>query len=84
MGMQSHINPQQVQDVAGTRQAIVHLLYLVEELKQEILSQHAEIQALRDEINRLKGEDGKPDIKANKKQKKDHSSVGFSLAVKMK
>jgi hypothetical protein len=51
MGMQSHINPQQVQDVAGSRQAIEHLLYLVEELKQEILSQHAEIQSLRDEIN---------------------------------
>ncbi len=72
--MLEHFNPQLIQDVAGARQAMVHLLNLVEELKQENLSQRAEIQALRDEINRLKGEDGQPDIKANKKQKKDHSS----------
>lgn len=72
--MLEHFNPQQIQDVEGARQAVVHLLNLVEELQQENLSQRAEIQALRDEINCLKGEDGKPDIKANKKQKKDHSS----------
>ena len=72
--MLEHFNPHQIQDLEGARQAIVHLLNLVEELKQENLSQRAEIQALRDEINRLKGEDGKPEIKANKKQQQDHSS----------
>lgn len=72
--MLEHFTPQLIQDVEGARQAMVSLLNLVEELKQENLSQRAEIQALRDEINRLKGEDGKPDIKANKKQKEDHSS----------
>ena len=74
MPMLKHFNPELIQDVEGARQAMVHLLNLVEELKQEILLQGAEIQALRDEINRLKGEDGKPDIKANKKQKENHSS----------
>ena len=74
MPMLKHFDPRLIQDVESARQAMVHLLNLVEELQQENLSQRAEIQALRDEINRLKGEDGKPDIKANKKQKEDHSS----------
>jgi len=65
-----------IQDVEGARQAVVLLLNLVEELKQETLSQRAKIQRLRDEINRLKGEQGKPDIKASKKPSEDddHSS----------
>ncbi len=72
--MLEDFNPHLIQDLEGARQAVVHLLNLVEELKQTNLSQQAEIQVLRDEINRLKGEDGKPDIKANKKQSQDHSS----------
>ena len=60
-----------IQDVEGARQAVVLLLNLVEELKQETLTQRAEIQRLRDEINRLKGEQGKPDIKASKKPSED-------------
>lgn len=50
------------------------LLNLVERLIAENAEQKAEIQKLRDEINRLKGEQGKPDIKANKKQENDISS----------
>lgn len=74
--MLDNFNPQMIQDVKGARQAIVLLLNLVEELKQETLTQRAEIQRLRDEINRLKGEQAKPDIKPNRKPPKDddHSS----------
>jgi len=70
--MLDNFNPQMIQDVEGARQAIVLLLNLVEELKQENLAQRVEIQRLRDENNRLKGEQGKPDIKPSKKS--DHSS----------
>lgn len=74
--MLDNFDPQMIQDVEGARQAVVSLLNLVEELKQEVLTQGAEIQRLRDEINRLKGEQGKPDIKPNNKPPKnnDHSS----------
>ncbi|MCP4357686.1 MAG: hypothetical protein GY796_06685 [Chloroflexi bacterium] len=48
---------------------MILLLNLVEEVKQEN-------DQLRDEINRLKGEQGKPNIKPGKKKGKgdDHSS----------
>lgn len=74
--MLDNFNPQMIQDVEGARQAIVLLLNLVEELKQETLTQQIEIQRLRDEVNHLKGEQGKPDIKPSKKPPKneDHSS----------
>lgn len=71
--MLDNFNPQLIQDVEGTRKAVILLLNLVEELKQENEEQRAEIQRLRDEVNRLKGEQGKPKIKANKKSS-DHSS----------
>ena len=72
--MLERFNPQMIQDVAGARQAIVLLLNLVEELKQDNIAQRTEIQRLRDENNRLKGEQSKPDIKASKKPAQDHSS----------
>ena len=74
--MLDNFNPQLIQDVEGARQAVVLLLNLVEELKQETLAQRVEIQRLRDENNRLKGEQGKPDIKPSRKpsQNNDHSS----------
>ncbi len=74
--MLDNFNPQMIQDIEGARQAIVLLLNLVEELKQENIAQRAEIQRLRDEINRLKGEQGKPEIKPSRKLPKnnDHSS----------
>jgi len=72
--MLDKFNPQMIQDVEGARQAVVLLLNLVEELKQENLAQRVEIQQLRDELNRLKGEQGKPNIKASKKSSQDHSS----------
>lgn len=49
----------------GARRALRGLLNLVEELVAENRSVRAEVQRLRDEINRLTGEQGKPAIKAN-------------------
>jgi len=71
--MINKFDPQLIQDVEGARLPVVLLLNLVEELKQENISQRAEIQRLRDENNRLKGEQGKPDIKPNKRSSQDHS-----------
>ena len=44
------------------RQCILLLLNLVDELTQENRTQREELQRLRDEINRLKGEQGQPTI----------------------
>ena len=71
--MLDDLNPDLIQDIAGARQALILILNIVEEQKQEILVLREENQRLRDENNRLKGEQGKPDIKANKKDS-DHSS----------
>ncbi len=49
------------------------LLNLIEELASENAKQKQIIQKQRDEINRLKGEQGKPDIKANKNTDNDFS-----------
>ena len=48
------------------RQVLVFLVNLVEDQKHEISELRAKNQRLRDEINRLKGEQGKPTIKGNK------------------
>ena len=56
-----------IQDIEGARQAILRLLNLVEELAGESRKLREENQHLRDEINRLKGEQGKPTIKPNKR-----------------
>ncbi|MFV2045382.1 MAG: hypothetical protein ACC700_19385 [Anaerolineales bacterium] len=65
---------QDIQDLEGARQAIVALLNLVEEVKQENQELRAEVQRLRDEVNHLKGEQGKPTIKPNKPKEGDYSS----------
>jgi hypothetical protein len=76
--MLEHFDPNDIQDLDGARQAIIHLLNLVEELASENRELREENQRLRDEINRLKGEQGKPRIKASKKpdttRTSDHSS----------
>ena len=76
--MLEHFDPNDIQDLEGARQAILHLLNLVEELASENRELRQGNQRLRDEINRLKGEQGKPEIKASKKSDKtgtgDHSS----------
>jgi len=66
----------QIADV-GARHAICGLLNLVEELMTENRTLRAEVQRLRDENNRLKGEQGQPTIKANTKSTApagDHAS----------
>jgi hypothetical protein len=74
--MLTDFDPNQIQDLEDARKVIVLLLNLVEEVKQENDQLRETIQQLRDEINRLKGEQGKPDIKPDKKKEEqnDHSS----------
>jgi hypothetical protein len=70
------IDLEQITD-AGARHAICGLLNLVEELVTENRTLRAEVQRLRDENNRLKGEQGRPTITANTKPAAaagDHSS----------
>ncbi|WP_414623391.1 hypothetical protein [Calothrix sp. CCY 0018] len=69
------IEPKEIAD-EGVRQTVELLLNLVEQLNTKNKQLEKEIQKLRDENNRLKGEQGKPDIKANKNKgfKKNHSS----------
>src|SRR3990167_148717 len=55
------------------RKQMRQLLNLVEKLSADLRALQEENQKLRDENNHLKGEQGKPDIKANKEQ-----SVGTS------
>jgi len=47
------------------REGVIGLLNLVEEMSQTIQALQVENQGLKDEINRLKGEQGPPPIKPN-------------------
>lgn len=47
------------------RECIVQLLNLIEDVTAALRVSQEEVQRLRDEVARLKGEKGKPDIKAN-------------------
>ena len=60
----------------NARQLIVRLMNLIEAVTSDLRDAQAEIERLRDEINRLKGEQGKPKIKANtpKPPRVDYSS----------
>ena len=59
----------------GAEQALIkRLLNLIENMGAENEALKNNVQELRDENNRLKGEQGKPDIKANKKKGQDLSS----------
>jgi len=73
--MLKEFDPNQIEDLEGARQAIIRILNVVEELSSENKRLREEVQALRDENNRLKGEQGRPEVKAKKdKSKRDHSS----------
>lgn len=76
--MLDSFDPNEIQDIEGARQAISHLLNLIEELVSENRALREENQRLRDENNRLNGEQGKPKVKPSKKapsaSKGDHSS----------
>ena len=56
------------------KSALCSLINVIEKLSSENHQLKVEIQRLRDENNRLKGEQGKPDIKPNSKSNKDISS----------
>jgi hypothetical protein len=73
-----NIGPNEIQDLEGARQAFVLLLKLVEDLVAENRVLQEENQRMRDEINRLKGEQGKPDIKANKAKSSPSRSTDYS------
>jgi hypothetical protein len=62
--MFEEIDLKSIQD-ENARQLIIKLLNLVEDLSTDLRNAQAETQRLRDEVNRLKGEQGKPKIKAN-------------------
>ena len=49
----------------NARELIGQLLILVEKLSADLRDAQVEIQRLRDEVNRLKGEQGKPKTKGN-------------------
>jgi hypothetical protein len=63
--MIENFDPSTIED-EGLRQVFIALMNLVESLSAKVKEQAEEIQRLRDENNRLKGEQGKPKIKANK------------------
>lgn len=56
-----------------TRELVIRLLNIIETLTADLRAAQVEIQQLRDEINRLKGEQGQPPIKPNTPPP-DHSS----------
>jgi regulator of replication initiation timing len=63
--MFEEFDPTTIED-EGLRQVFLALMNLVETLHAKVQEQAEEIQRLRDENHRLKGEQGKPTIKANK------------------
>jgi uncharacterized small protein (DUF1192 family) len=54
------------------REGIIGLLNRVEEMSQTIQALQVENQRLKDEINRLKGEQGQPPIKPNRPPEPTH------------
>ena len=66
------INPDEIPDKKES-QTIRILLHIIEELNEEVQALKAELQKTRDELNRLKGEKGKPKF-SFPKQNKDVSS----------
>lgn len=62
--MFDHIDLSRIQD-ENARELIVRLLNLVEKQAADLREAQIENQRLRDEVNRLKGEQGKPKIKRN-------------------
>jgi hypothetical protein len=62
------INLETIKDEA-LKSFIIGLINTLEESLQQIKTCQTQIQELKDEVNRLKGEQGKPDIKAGKKKR---------------
>jgi hypothetical protein len=66
VSMVEDFDPKSIED-EGLRQVVTSLMNLVEQLSAKVTQQAEEIQRLRDENHRLKGEQGKPNIKPNPK-----------------
>src|SRR5437764_8639439 len=66
--MVEDFDPKSIED-EGVRQVVISLMNLVEQLSAKVAEQAEEIQRLRDENNRLKGEQGKPKILPTPKRK---------------
>jgi Transposase IS66 family len=71
--MVEDFDPNSIED-EGVRQVVISLMNLVEQLSAKVAEQAEEIQRVRDENNRLKGEQGKPKILPNTKAKASLSS----------
>lgn len=73
--MLEQINPEQIDNLEDAQTIIGSLLNMLETALSENRVLKKEFQEMKDELNRLKGEQGKPNIKASKKAAaKDHSS----------
>jgi hypothetical protein len=64
--MVEDVDPKSIED-EGLRQMVISLMNLVESLSAKVAQQAEEIQRLRAENHRLKGEQGKPNIKPTSK-----------------
>jgi hypothetical protein len=71
------IEPKGIAD-ESMRRTVEILLNLIEQLQAEVKELRAENQQLKDDFNRLKGEQGKPDIKANKKEFINNQSMAYA------
>src|SRR2546421_11996964 len=71
--MLEEFDPTSIED-ESLRQVVISLMNLVEQLSAKAAQQAEEIQRLRDENHRLKGEQGKPKILPNTKAKASLSS----------
>ncbi len=58
----SDLNPDTITDLAAMRAVVVQLLNLIEAQAGDITALRAANQQLRDELARLKGGSGKPDL----------------------
>jgi hypothetical protein len=79
MNLNSHI--EQIKDLVPGQMTLENqslLLNTVEMVFNLTKEQQLEIQALKDEINWLKGEDGKPDIKGKNQKEKDNVAKNIS------
>jgi hypothetical protein len=80
--MVEDVDPTTIED-EGLRQMFISLMNLVEHLSAKVAQQAEEIQRLRDENHRLKGEQSKPKILPNPKAKTALSSEKERRASKL-
>lgn len=77
-----HINPNELNDINGLKAALNLTLNYIDTLHQQIQQLAKQNQELKDEINRLKGEKGKPGILPNINKAPDISSEKHTQSKK--